>query len=151
MSKYNFYMQKCLKDGTPIAGTLKNLEEDFEGLKYSKCVGLDVLGKAQNVYSETYSESNGIRTYVPDEITCASTTITLSLYFFGENRRKTYDAFNIYLRKGYTKYFDDARNKGFVFIVDKEIKVKEENWYKGTPYIAVDYSLTNIQGKTTNV
>jgi hypothetical protein len=150
MSKYNFYMQKCQKDGTLI-GTKKNLEEDFEGLKYSKCTGLDVLGKAKNVYSEVYSESNGIRTYIPDEITNATTTITLSLYFFGENRRATYDAFNEFIRNGYTKYWDDARNKSFVFIVDKEIKVKEENWYKGMPYIAVDYSLTNIQGKTTNV
>lgn len=143
-------MQKCRKDGMLI-GTEKNLEKDFEGLKYAKCVGLDALGKPQNVYSETYSESNGIRTYMPDEVTNASTTITLSLYFFGENRQATFDAFNEFIRNGYTKYWDDARNKGFVFIVDKEIKVKEENWYRGMPYLAVDYSLTNIQGKTTNV
>ena len=151
MSKYNFYMQKCLKDGTPIAGTTKDLEVDFEGLRYSKCTGLDVLGKPQNVYSEVYSESNGIRTYVPDEITNASTTITLTLYFFGENRRTTFDAFNEFIRNGRTKYWDTARNKSFIFVVDKEIKIKEENWYKGKPYLAVDYSLTNIQGKTTNV
>lgn len=150
MSKYNFYMQKCRKDGMLI-GTEKNLEKDFEGLKYAKCVGLDALGKPQNIYSEVYSESNGIRTYMPDAVTNASTTITLSLYFFGENRQATYDAFNNFIRNGYTKYWDDARNKGFVFIVDKEIKVKEENWYRGMPYLAVDYSLTNIQGKTTNV
>lgn len=150
MSKYNFYMQKCRKDGILI-GTKKNLEKDFEGLKYAKCVGLDALGKPQNIYSEVYSESNGIRTYVPNVITNASTTITLSLYFFGENRQATFDAFNDFIRNGYTKYWDDARNKGFVFIVDKEIKVKEENWYRGMPYLAVDYSLTNIQGKTTNV
>lgn len=150
MSKYNFYMQKCRKDGM-LLGTKKNLEKDFEGLKYAKCVGLDALGKPQNIYSEVYSESNGIRTYVPNVITNASTTITLSLYFFGENRQATFDAFNDFIRNGYTKYWDDARNKGFVFIVDKEIKVKEENWYRGMPYLAVDYSLTNIQGKTTNV
>ena len=149
--KYNFYMQKCQKDGTPIAGTLKNLEEDFEGLKYSKCVGLDLRGKIQNSYSETYSESNGIRVYMPDEVTHASTKVTLSLYFFGENRRATFDSFNNFLLGGFNKYWDDARNKGFIFVVDQEIKVKEENWYRGTPYIAVDYSLTNIQGKTTNV
>ena len=143
-------MQKCRKDGTLI-GTKKNLEKDFEGLKYAKCVGLDALGKPQNTYSETYSESNGIRVYMPDEVTHASTKVTLSLYFFGENRRATYDAFNDFIRNGYTKYWDDARNKGFIFVVDQEIKVKEENWYKGMPYIAVDYSLTNIQGKTTNV
>lgn len=148
--KYNFYMQKCRKDGMPI-GTEKNLEKDFNGLKYAKCVGLDAFGKPQNIYSEVYSESNGVRTYIPDAVTNASTTITLSLYFFGENRQATYDAFNEFIRNGYTKYWDDARNKGFVFIVDKEIKVKEENWYRGMPYLAVDYSLTNIQGKTTNV
>jgi hypothetical protein len=149
--KYNFYIQKCLKDGTPIAGTLKNLEEDFEGLRYSKCVGLNTYGKVQNIHKETFAEKDGIRTYVPDVLTNADTTITLTLYFFGENRQRTYDAFNKFISKGYNKYFDDARNKSFIFIVDKEIKVKEENWYKGMPYLAVDYSLTNIQGKTTNV
>lgn len=151
MQEYKFYMQKCTKDGTPIAGTTKNLEEDFEGLKYSKMVGLNQIGANHNSYSESYAEKNGIRTYVPEKATNKSTTLTLTLYFFGENRQRTYDLFNEYIRHGYTKYWDTARNKSFIFIIEKEIKIASEEWYAGSPYLCVNYSLTNIDGKTKNI
>ena len=35
-SEYSFYMQQCTKEGVLIDGTLKDLERDFEGLRYAK-------------------------------------------------------------------------------------------------------------------
>ena len=151
MSEYKFYMQKCLKDGTPIEGTLKDLERDFDGLRYSQCVGLNTYGKAQNIHKETYAEKDGFLSFIPDVVTNASTTITLTLYFFGENRQASYDLFYEYIKDGYTRYWDDARNKSFVFIVEQEFKPKDDNWYKGKPYLSVDCKLTNIMGKTVDV
>ena len=149
--KYKFYMQKCLKDGTPIAGTLKDLEEDFEGLRYSELKGIHFVGAPKNVYTEEFSESNTLRTYVPDNVANKNTSLSLKLYFFGENRAKTYDLFNKFISNGYTKYWDEYRNKSFIFILNKEIKPATENWYKGTPYLEVTYNLTNIYGKTFDI
>lgn len=149
--KYKFYMQKCLKDGTPIAGTLKDLEEDFEGLRYSKCVGINQIGQAQNIYEETFSEADGVKIYIPDKVTHKSTTITLTLYFFGENRQRTYDKFNKYISDGFLKFWDTARSKGFIFCVKDTINISESMWYSGTPYIKCDYKLYNILGKTFDV
>ena len=151
MSEYKFYIQKCRRDGTPIAGTMKNLEEDFDGLKYSKLVGINQIGSNKNSYTENFVEANGVRTYVPDKATNNSTTLTLTLYFFGENRQRTFDEFNEFIRNGYSKWSDDARNKTFVFIIEKEIKIASEEWYNGNPYLCVNYSLTNIDGITKSI
>lgn len=151
MSKCEFYMQKCTKDGTPISGTMKNLEEDFKGLRYSELKGIHFIGAPKNIYIEDFVESDAIRTYIPDNIVNKSTTLSLKLYFFGEDRAKTFDLFNKYISKGYTKYWDNCRNKSFIFIVEKEIKPATENWYKGTPYLEVTYNLTNIFGKTFDI
>jgi hypothetical protein len=72
------------------------------------------------------------------------------LYFFGENRQKIYDDFNEFIRHGYTKYWDTARNKELVFIINGEIKPTNENWYRGIPYFGANYTLVNINGKTND-
>ena len=150
MQKYKFYMQKCDRQGNVIDGTLKDLEVDFDGLRYSKLTGLNTLGKSQNIYTEKYSEMNGVRVYIPEATTCDSYNLTLTLYFFGENRQKVYDDFNEFIRHGYTKYWDTARNKELVFIINSEIKPSSEKWYEGTPYFGVNYTLVNINGKTND-
>lgn len=143
-------MQKCDRQGNVIDGTLKDLEVDFEGLRYSKLTGLNTYGKPLNIYTEVYSEMNGIRVYIPEESTCSNYNLTLTLYFFGENRQKVFDDFNEFIRHGYTKYWDTARNKELVFIINSEIKPNNENWYRGTPYFGVNYTLVNINGKTND-
>ena len=77
-------MQKCDRQGNVIDGTLKDLEVDFDGLRYSKLTGLNTLGKPQNIYTEKYSEMNGVRVYMPETTTCDSYNLTLTLYFFGD-------------------------------------------------------------------
>lgn len=141
-------MQKCDRQGNVIDGTLKDLEVDFEGLRYSKLTGVNTIGKPQNIYTEQYSEMNGVRVYVPNEVTNANYNLTLTLYFFGENRQLVYENFNEYIRNGFTKYWDTARNKEFVFMINSEIKPSAENWYEGKPYLGVNYTLVNINGIT---
>ena len=61
---YKFYMQRCDKygspmsvpDGTPNKDLLENqidLESYFVGLRYRSCQGLNTIGKAKNIYTET--------------------------------------------------------------------------------------------------
>ena len=67
-SGYKFYMQQCTKAGVELDGTLRDLERDFIGLRYAKCVGLNNSGAAKNVYTEKYADSGTLRSYVPDEV-----------------------------------------------------------------------------------
>lgn len=145
-------MQKVDKNGSAIeTEPEKDLEKDFEGLLYSKCEGLNKIGKPKNIYEETYSDADRVRVYMPDVITNETTEISLTLYFVGENRHSTLDTFKEYIREGFTKYWDTARNKSFIFYVNKDINVSDEMWYGSTPYISATFNLQNINGKTTNV
>lgn len=163
-AKYDFYMQACDIDGNGI--TLPedyqgddrelleneiNLEEYFKGLSYLKCEGLNSIGKVKNIYTETYSDADRLRVFIPQEVKNEETVVTLTLVFVGENRFETFDNFNNYIKSGLRKYRDTARKKWFVFYIKEEILIGEEMWYGSTPYIKCDYKLRNIYGKTFDV
>ena len=139
-----------IADGELKYGTRKDLEVDFEGLRYISAKGINTIGKPR-IYTETYADNDRMRVYIPKDLTNAPTTITFTFYFFGENRQKVYDAFNEYIRNGIHRYWDTARNKYFDFIVDESIEVSSENWNAGIPYLSVDYKVKNLNGKTFDV
>lgn len=148
---FKFYMQKCDDNYQPIEGTEKDLESDFNGLKYLRCDGIETIGAVKNIYEEKYSDSDTLRSYVPNKITNEATVITLSLMFHGDNRYKVRDEFNEYIRNGYSKYWDTARNKWFIFYIKDELTLGESMWYGNNPYIRCDYKLQNIYGNTFDV
>lgn len=145
-----FYMQEVDKNGSAIDGTLRDLEADFEGLRYCKAEGLLDIGKPR-IYTETYADSNKVRTYIPDELTNEATTVTLTLYFVGDNALDTLTAFNEYLRHGYHEFWDTQRMLKFTFYVGSDIKISEEQYKSGTIYYEVKYTLNNIYGKTYKI
>ena len=149
-TNYSFYMQAVDKNGNLISGTKKDLEKDFEGLRYLRCEGLNAIGKPR-VYTEKYADSDRLRSYVPSNITNDATTVKLSLCFMGQNRQKAYDNFNAYVRSGYHAYWDTARNKRFDFFLSDSIDVSDEMWYGSTPYFEATYTLQNLNGKTVDV
>ena len=122
---HKFYMRYCDINGgyvtsPPSAGGDIVVDEDkylkenkidleayFVGLKYAKCEGLDTIGKPKNIYTETYCDAEKKRVYMPDnitkKITNEPTTITLTLYFVGENRERVMEKFNEYVRNGFHK------------------------------------------------
>lgn len=152
-STYKFYMVACDNKGEPIKGArTMDLERDFDGLKYSSIEGIETIGEAKNIYSESYSDSDRLRVYVPDNLTHKPTTVTLTLYFVGKNRYNVYDSFNTYLKESkYHIYYDSARKKKLTFFVKDEIGVGESQWFGSTPYIRVEYKLSNIFGRTFDV
>ena len=151
-STYKFYMVACDNKGNPIVGAqTMDLEKDFEGLKYSSMEGIETIGAAKNIYSESYSDSDRLRVYVPTEVKHKETEITFTVYFTGKNRYKVYDAFNAYITKGFHRYRDTARNKWFVFYIKSELKPAESMWYGSTPYLKMEYKLSNIFGRTFDV
>ena len=115
MSDIKFYMQKCTKQGVLIGGTKKDLENDFVNLRYMEAKGIERIGKAKNIYTEQYADSETLRTWHPsengEETTHEATVIELKLLFYGEHRRESYDEFNKYIRDGYLMYWDTLRGK----------------------------------------
>ena len=160
-NEYKFYMQATDHEGIPIEGAqIMDLEKDFKvekdgvvvgQLRYKECKGLNEIGAAR-VYTEEYSDSDRLRVHIPDNLTHKPTTVTLTLYFVGEERYKVYDSFNTYLKGAkYHMYYDSARKKKLTFFVKDEIGVGESQWFGSTPYIQVEYKLSNIFGKTEDI
>lgn len=154
MEGYRFYMQECDKDGNPVDGTLKDLERDFAGLRYSKCEGLNAFGASKNIYTETYSDSDRVRAYVPEKVMREATDIKFTFYFFGNSaeRQDSFEKFMEYINRGYHLYWDTARNRKFIFTPPKDsIEPSDEMWYGGMPYFKVVIKLQNIMGNTSKV
>lgn len=151
-SKYKFYIQECDKDGTPT-GEAKDLEKDFEGLRYMKCTGLATIGKPLNIYTERYHEVERERLFIPDsdKITREAIDVVLSLVFVGEERATTMQNFNNFIKGGVRKYWDTARKKSVVFYIDDAITIKEEMSKGSNPYIQIDYKLSCIKGYSETI
>ena len=149
-----FYMQQCTKNGVLIDGTKKDLEVDFDGLKYIEAKGISKVGKVKNIYTETYADSNGLRIWHPsennEETTHEATTIQLRLLFSGNNRRNVYDLFNKYIYNGYHVFWDTLRNRKFTFVVINETDPSDDILKGGVPYIIGTWTLQNLKGKTEN-
>lgn len=149
---YKFYIQRVEKDADGVyqmvAGTKKSLEDDFDGLKYSKLDGIYTIGKPKNIYTEKYADGDKLRVFTPKFASNDATTLTLTLYFFGENRNRVYENLMYELRQGVHRYWDTARKCWFDFILLDAVKPTDENWYKGKSYFKVDLKMQNIYGET---
>lgn len=150
---YKFYIQQVQKVGNeyiPIESTTIDLESYYAGLKYSKLTGTNDKGKAKNIYTEKYADGDRLRVYIPKLVKNEATTMTLTLYFFGENRQQVFSEFAKEIKTGIHRYWDTARQQYFDFFVDDELKPSDENWYKGEPYFKVDVKMKNLYGETFN-
>lgn len=141
-------MQKVDVDGNLISGTLKDLEVDFKGLLYSKCVGLLKKGKRKNVHIETYAESDTLRVWQGENVTREATDITFTFYFVGTNRQNIYDSFYDYVKNGVISYWDNVRKKEARIILVDAIETKEDIYKGSTPYISADFKFQNIWGES---
>lgn len=148
---YKFYMQATDAKGVALVGApVKDLEVDFEGLRYLKATGLNDLGEPR-VYTETYADSDRTRVYIPSDLTRKQTSVTLSLAFVGENRYTVYNEFLKYVTSGFHAYWDTARNKRIAFYIDASITPAEEVWSGSNPYLKLDLTLKNVYGSTEGV
>lgn len=159
--EYTHKMQRVDKPGF----NLIDIEDEFQGLIYLNAKGMNDVGKAKNVYTETYADSDDLRVYTPasdtmiengvevDSYTNEATVITMQFAVVGDAgmRQLTMNRFIDYIRHGIHKYVDDARNREFRFVIQDEIKVSDEKWHGNTPYVILEVSMQNLNGKTTLV
>lgn len=157
-SQYNHYFQRI-----DIPGQMEfDVEERFVGVLYSKADGLNDIGKTKNIYTEEYADSDRKRVYLPsvlqdgemvhklDLIANEGTTVTMKFLIVGdaETRQQLMQSFFDEVRTGIHRYWDDARNREFDFIVTDEIKVSDEKWHGSQPYVEVVIPMLNLNGKT---
>lgn len=129
-----------------------DIETQFSGLLYMRAEGMNDIGKPKNVYLEDYADNDRERVYLPDDkaYTNEATKITMHFLIVGnESQRQTTIAnFFDYVRKGVIRYWDDARNLEFDFVVKDELKVSDERWHGSTPYVEIIVQMQNLNGKT---
>ena len=147
-----------------VTDTAIDIEEDsrFIGLLYMNAEGMNNVGKAKNVYTETYADSKSLRVFLPkhstlsglvhstSDITNEATKITMRFLVVGDasSRQATINNFRDYVREGVHRYWDDARNLVFDFIVTEEFKVSDEKWHGSQPYVEIEVAMQNLDGKT---
>ena len=149
-TEYKFYMQHLTDDGEPIDGTKKDLEVDFQGLRYSSCTGLGDFGKVKH-YTETYADSDEVRVFFPEETLRDQTSVVFNFIFFGEYRLDVFSDFVNYITNTKVRYWDTARNRELDFYLEGEVKVSEEKWYAGIPYFKAAITVKNIKGQTKKI
>lgn len=151
-SQYNHYMQRTDISGQNVINLEEKDEGGFDNLRYLRADGMNDIGKAKNVYTEEYADADRKRYYLPDDKDLANecTKITMHFLVIGDaaSRQSTIRAFFNYVRKGVHRYWDDARNLEFDFIVTDELKVSEERWHGSTPYVEIAVTMDNLNGKT---
>lgn len=137
------------RDG--VDSSYVDLESYFGGMKYSKCEGLEDLGKPKNIYTETYADADTLRVHIPQSVKREATTITFTFFFFGANRQDIYSRFNEFIKGQKIYYYDTARQKrAYMVLMDKT--APKEDIYKGShPYISVDYKFQNLWGECVDI
>lgn len=147
-SQYTHYMQRVDIDGQ----TAYDIETQFPGLLYMKAEGINDIGKSKNIYTEQYADSDTLRYHLPNDgvYTNEATKVTMHFLIVGDasTRQNTYNNFVEYIRTGVHRYWDDARNREFDFIVTDEIKVSSEKWHGSNPYVELAIPMQNLYGKT---
>ena len=150
MGIYKFYMQKVDAEGKLIANTKKDLETDFNGLKYSQCVGLLAKGKRKNIYTENYADSDTLRVWQGENVTREATTITFTFVFTGASRQSVFQSFYEYVKNGVISYYDTARMKEACLILVDNVEPSDDIFVGSTPYIKADFKFQNIWGECKN-
>lgn len=156
-SQYSHNLQRIDVYTSPF-----DIEEEFPGVLYKKAEGLNDIGKPKNIYTEEYADSDRKRVFLPGElqdgemvhklelIANESTKVTMTFLIVGDavTRQQIMERFFNEVRTGIHRYWDNARNRQFDFIVTEEIKVGDEKWHGSQPYVEVQIPMQNLNGKT---
>lgn len=142
MADYKFYMQEI---ASPDNKVVKDLEKDFSGLKYLSSKGVSSKG-TQRVYTEEYSEANGVRVHIPKDTTVEAVDVQFEFAFIGATRRDVFDSFFDYVKGKKIRYWDSARNRKIEMYLSDKVEPSEDILIGSTPYIKATFKFKNING-----
>lgn len=122
--------------------------EDYFSLKVSLVSGMSSKGKIKNIYTETYAESNDLRTWFPTDIARENTTITITLGFNGANRHDLFDSFISWASGYLLKFKDVVRNRETEMFLLEAVELDDDFLFGSDPYLTAEIKFTNIHGQT---
>lgn len=130
----------------------KDLEKDFDGLRYKECTGLNSYGEPSNTYEEQYAESSEAEVFVGSVPAHKQTTIKLTLVFFeGEGEAgdgkddSAYHDFLKFVTGCKIAYRDTARKRKALMYLSGAIEPKSDTLY-GQKYKEVTFTFKNVYG-----
>ena len=130
--------------------TWKDLEEDFAGLRYKECTGLNSYGESTNVYAESFAETSKAEVYVASTPAHKQTTIKLTLVFLegdGDEAKDdaSYHDFLEFITGCKIAYRDTARKRKVLMYLTGATEPKSDTLY-GQKYKEVTFTFTNVYG-----
>lgn len=144
---YKFHMQEISSSGIK---PIKDLEKDFDGLRYLSCTGISSKGEPR-IYKETFCEKNGANVFIPSELKVDSTDVQFVFAFVGNSRRDTFDSFYDYVKGKKIKYWDTARNREIEIVLSSKVEPTDDILIGSTPYIKATFKFTNIKGLSVKI
>lgn len=148
---------------TPIQGVTVNttsydpstldwhdLENDshFGGVRYRMCEGLEDKGKVKNIVTETYGDSDRVRSFVPTSVTRDATTIKFTFVFLGESRQADYQYLYDFFKGQRVVYWDTKRKRACVLLLTSQLKPLNDVYKGSTPYIQAEFEFSNLTGES---
>lgn len=110
--------------------------------------GIMSAGRPKNVVTESYADSAGLRSYMPDAVLNGDTEVTLRVLLCSEGTGDMYskhDALTAAFSGRRVWYWDTVRLRKVLLVLDSETLTEES--YKGSvPYLSVTYRFRNVNG-----
>lgn len=144
---YKFYIQKYPQGSTTFA------QEDIEATYncvYKQFKDFAFDGEISNVYTESFTEHSGVRTYIPSKEDLAFKEYDCKLQLLFKKAtcqadvRRFYEAY----RGQQCEYHDTFRNRFCTLLMTKQPTISQEKLYSDTPYQLIEFTFTNIHGTT---
>jgi len=147
MSDFKFYIQRYGIDTAPV-----DVEATYK-CKYVKATGISENGKAKNIYTESYAETDELRVYLPTQIAYENTKIKINLLFpavsadrmdVQDNERTFFEA----VSGKKIEWHDNFRNRYVTLVLIEAPKVTGELLYSGCRYRHIEYTFQNVFGRS---
>lgn len=144
---YNFYIRKYPQGSTTFER--ENIEAKYNCL-YKQFKDFAFDGEIQNIYTESFAEHSGLRTFIPpkEDLAYKSYECKLQLLFKRESSQADVRNFYEAYRGQKIEYSDSFRNRYVTLLMTKQPTIQQEKLYSTTPYQLIEFTFTNILGKT---
>lgn len=127
----------------------RDLETFFTSMRISQITGLSAKGKINNIYTESYPETEELRVYLPPTPNRANTDLEFTLTFGGETRRDVYDDFIGWVSGYKLKYYDTVRGRETEMVLIDAPTVDDDYLYGSCPFFTAKVKFKNLYGHTT--
>ena len=147
LTKYRFYIQKYPQENKSFPREDVELKFDCD---YMQATGLAFDGDIKNTYEEDYAEMNGKRLHIPppQNLRHNTTEVKMKFLFTKGDVQSRLQKLIEYCQGQKIEWHDTFRGGYATLLMTKAPSIEGENLYGESPYMVVEFTFTNIWGKT---